>query len=51
MRDALDVNLRGVTVKVASIEHLVRMKRQAGRAQDLLDIERLQELQQRAPRT
>jgi hypothetical protein len=35
------MNLGGHAVRVASIEHLIRMKTAAGRAQDLADIERL----------
>lgn len=35
------VNLGGHAVRVASIEHLIRMKAAAGRPQDLADIERL----------
>jgi len=35
------MNIGGLEVRVASIEHLIRMKTAAGRAQDLTDIERL----------
>jgi len=35
------MDLGGHAVRVASIEHLIRMKAAAGRAQDLADIERL----------
>jgi len=35
------MNIGGHEVRVASIEHLIRMKAAAGRAQDLADIERL----------
>jgi hypothetical protein len=38
--DVLDVS--GIEVRVASIEHLTAMKRAAGRPQDLVDIEALQ---------
>lgn len=40
-RDAIEVDLDGVTVPVASLDHLRAMKRAAGRPQDLLDIEEL----------
>ena len=33
---------------IASVEHLITMKRAAGRPQDLLDIEALEELRDRA---
>jgi hypothetical protein len=36
------ISIGGQEVRVASIEHLIRMKASAGRAQDLVDIERLQ---------
>jgi predicted nucleotidyltransferase len=41
-RDADVLDLDGIEVRVASIDHLVAMKRAAGRAQDLLDVEALQ---------
>ncbi|WP_022924611.1 hypothetical protein [Serinicoccus marinus] len=40
--DIVDVD--GVPVRVASVEHLVTMKRISGRAQDLADIEALSQL-------
>lgn len=40
--DIVDVD--GVPVHVASVEHLVAMKRLSGRAQDLADIEALSQL-------
>ncbi|WP_130014785.1 hypothetical protein [Serinicoccus sediminis] len=40
--DIVDVD--GVPVRVASVEHLVTMKRHSGRAQDLADIEALSQL-------
>ena len=40
-RDAVDMTFRGVTVRVASIPHLVRMKEAASRPQDRADVERL----------
>jgi Nucleotidyl transferase AbiEii toxin, Type IV TA system len=41
-RDADIVDLDGIEVRVASIEHLSAMKRAAGRPQDLADLEALQ---------
>lgn len=38
------MNIGGHEVRVASIEHLIRMKSAAGRPQDLADIERLRAL-------
>jgi predicted nucleotidyltransferase len=39
--DAEQMDIGGVSVHVASIPHLIRLKEAAGRAQDLADIERL----------
>jgi predicted nucleotidyltransferase len=41
---ALLLSLVGTTVRVASVEHLIRIKRAAGRPQDLVDANRLAEL-------
>ncbi|HEY0156603.1 MAG TPA: nucleotidyl transferase AbiEii/AbiGii toxin family protein [Thermoanaerobaculia bacterium] len=41
------VTLGGRTIRVASIEDLIRMKRGAGRPLDLVDIERLEEIARR----
>jgi hypothetical protein len=40
-RDAVEVSLDGVPLRVASIPHLVALKRLAGRPQDLADTEQL----------
>lgn len=40
-REALDGAVEGVPVRVCGLEHLLTMKRAAGRLQDLSDIERL----------
>jgi hypothetical protein len=40
-REALDGAVEGVPVRVCGLEHLLTMKRAAGRPQDLSDIERL----------
>ena len=42
--DALVVSLGGRSVRVASLDHLIAMKRTAGRAQDLLDLEHLERI-------
>lgn len=47
-RDSKAVDLRGAMVHVASIDHLIRLKQLAGRAQDLADIERLRGLMSRS---
>lgn len=44
-RDALTVEVAdGIPVKVASVDHLIRLKQVAGRPQDLADIQRLEGL-------
>ncbi len=40
--DALESNVDGLTVRVCSLEHLLAMKRVAGRVQDLEDIKHLE---------
>ena len=45
LRDATRVRIGGVDVAVASRDHLVRMKRAAGRPQDLADVEALEALE------
>lgn len=39
--DSTVVALPGASPRIASIEHLMQMKREAGRPQDLLDLEKL----------
>lgn len=48
-RSSQPIALHGVDIRVASIEHLIRMKTLAGRPQDLADIERLREIQRAKP--
>ncbi|MEO8314123.1 MAG: nucleotidyl transferase AbiEii/AbiGii toxin family protein [Pseudomonadota bacterium] len=43
--DATVVSLPGASPRIASIEHLMQMKREAGRPQDLLDLEKLAMIQ------
>ena len=45
-RDAIDMTIGNTTIKVASIDHLIRLKGHAGRPQDLEDIARLREIAQ-----
>jgi hypothetical protein len=40
-RDAIEVTLDGIPLRVASVPHLIALKRIAGRPQDLADIEQL----------
>ena len=44
-QEAVDMTFRGVSVKVVKIDHLIRLKEFAGRAQDLADIARLRQIQ------
>jgi hypothetical protein len=44
-RDALVVPMSGIALRIASIAHLIQMKRQAGRPQDLADVEALRRIQ------
>lgn len=45
--DSEEIRLRGTSVRVASIPHLIELKRLAGRPKDLEDIMRLEEIQRR----
>lgn len=45
--EASTVTLAGRTIHVASVEHLIRMKRAAGRQQDAVDIARLEGIARR----
>jgi predicted nucleotidyltransferase len=47
-RNAISVDLDGITVLVASIDDLIAMKRAAGRPQDLVDLESLEIARRRA---
>jgi hypothetical protein len=44
---AVPTRVGGRTVPVAAVEHLIEMKTQAGRAQDLADIEALDRIRER----
>lgn len=43
--EGVDVRLERTTVRVAAIDHLIRMKRDAGRPQDLTDVEALEAIE------
>lgn len=43
--DAVLKELDGLSIRIASIPHLIAMKRRAGRARDLEDIDKLQQIQ------
>jgi hypothetical protein len=47
LRDSVIMDLDETTVRVASIPHLIQLKRLAGRPQDRLDIEALEEILKR----
>ena len=49
-RQAERVDLEGITVLVASLDHLMDMKRAAGRPKDLVDLEELQAVARRRTR-
>lgn len=46
--DGTKIDLPGTSLRIASINHLILMKRRAGRAQDLVDIEKLEILRRYA---
>ena len=46
-RDSRLITLENTTLRIASIDHLIRLKTIAGRPQDLADIARLREVQSR----
>lgn len=49
-RDAIPMSLQGTTVPVASIPHLIELKRRSGRPQDLADIVALERIAGQAGR-
>jgi predicted nucleotidyltransferase len=44
--EAVEIKLTGANPRIASIDHLILMKKQAGRAQDIADIDALQKIKQ-----
>lgn len=50
-RESQLITLEDATIRVASIDHLIRFKAIAGRPQDLTDIARLREIQRREPQS
>jgi hypothetical protein len=47
-RDAVNVDVAGHHVRVASLDHLMEMKRASGRPQDVADIEALEAIRRRS---
>jgi hypothetical protein len=48
-QETVEMTCRGVAVKVAKIDHLIRLKESAGRPQDLVDIAQLRQIQSAGP--
>lgn len=46
MKDLMRVTAKGITIPVVSLAHLKRLKKEAGRPQDLADIEAIEALEQ-----
>ncbi len=49
LADAVIKDMQGLNVRIASIPHLIEMKRRAGRLRDLDDIDKLQQILDSTP--